>query len=500
MPFLTTQVPDKNILVQRPIYFKTVEAALAQLGLLKRFTVLWVNDDGDVINPNSLAGQQDQTFQFVTDAKHAVYVEAQEDTNTDYQLINRVNVRNHPPIWYDKDNGLSISPQYHYADAKLSLQFQFTSRTQAERMYSTLKRKLVINNRFEVFAEYRLAIPDRGLDVINEYFKRIKRAYEPELTLLEYLRRHSSAPLVELFRLDKTLDGFAVIETQHGILAQHETTMAPELQRGSNGIWTTTLDIKLQYQCPVDYVIEYRPMVGRISLPKPLIADVNEHEYEHFLDYHDSAWHRFAAITESAPVINLPKWDKFFPKQPVYLHPFFTVLTNPKPETGVLLNLNKKLGDYQLSKAALRYLIHFNEDIHDWHKHPISIAVYRDDTMLSRDNWTFTPEGEVTLLSPDDTRTLVRVVVNGNLNWEKLSLPDFQEVVDSGDILRDVVPIFIPKLPIETIPTHPNGNIKPDAMLEIAKEVNQRYQQGNLGPANISAMVGTFHLLIDREK
>lgn len=499
MAFLNAPIPDRQRLIQRPIYFRTVGTVLRHLGLIDKFKVMWVNDNGEVTNPNTLVDKQDKEFVFVTDVTNTVYVEVSEDPNTDLQLTHRVFTRNHPPVWYDSKYGLSITPQYHNYEAKVSLRFQLRSRTQAERMYSVLKRKLALTNQFNVFAEYRLPLADEALYVINEYYLRVKQIEQSELTLYQYLKQHAGRTLTELFRLDGVMDNFCFIETQHGILAQHETVMAPELQRDGEGVWSVSLDLKLHYQCPVDYSIEYNELVGRLRLPDILVKNVAEPVYEHFLDYSDTTWHNFAAIKHDSPYINLPNWDNFRPPVSEGLHPFITILTVPQKDTGQLLDLNDDLSGYYFHDNVKAYLTYWREDIHDHHKHPLSIQVYQGNVPLHPSLWSLSEDGQLVLLQDDEPNVVLRVVIIGNLNWAKLNSNALQEVAQQGELLKGILPVFLPHDESLIPDVTPGKPLFQDQLIGVSKAVNRRYGQLGLNPAALSVRVGTFHILIARQ-
>lgn len=306
MAILTVPMNNVQRMIKRPIQLRVVEAIMSQLGLHKYFKVSWVDDDGRVVNQNALLDEDFNNFKFTTDAKNHVLIEATDISSPDRQQSLGFFSKRGIPAWYDDKYKLLVIPNAYHSEGKIAMQFQLNSRFQAERMYNTLKRKLAQTNALTTSAEYRLPLPDEILYVMGEYHKRIVRQFEPDLPFLTYLKRNTNQSLVEIKNINGKIEGVGFLENQAGILIQHETSAEVELARGSNGIWTTTVEVNYHYQLPGDYTVEFKEVIGRMKLPKDLVPNKPTGKYEYFLDTVDSAFSLFANITEDSPYLNIP--------------------------------------------------------------------------------------------------------------------------------------------------------------------------------------------------
>jgi len=494
-----TAIPDQYTMIELPVALRCVETVMHQLNLSNRFNVRIVQDDGAVINPNSLYGNQDQPYEFVTDAKNSVLVSFEKETYVDNQQAQDYLTPKRGPLVFDPTHGLAITPTTYEKRFKITFDFQFKSRAQAERLHTVLRRRLNFTNQFRLAAEYRIALPDEALYVINEYHRRIQHQYEPDLTLGQYIQRTTGDSFIHLFDVTGNIKGLGFLENQINLQGQYQTTAEPNFNRRVDGIYTTSLDVDIWWQCPVDMLVQYNEVVGHIPLPEALLHEDADEPYEFFADSHDDAFRQFAAVNYKSPYVNYPKWDNFIPDMRYDLHPFISILAIPGDDKRTLLDLHSEFGNYRLSPASVAFMETWRDRIHDHTQTPIFIRVYDGKDVLKESLWVLTDEGKVVLKNEAPDLKLYRVVVCGNLNFFSMDQQKLNDIKEEGDVFKDVADVFLPGVAKDDIGTHPNGRIKDDAFDDIAEKVNKRYQTDKYPRHLITASVGLFKIIIGRQ-
>lgn len=499
MGTIFSTVPERYLMIQRPIQLRIIQSVLDSLNLTSHFAVGYVSDDGTVTNPNSLLGEQNKDFVFNTKSTNRVLVNFEESEESEMQQsAGHLNILRNP-LWYDNEYGVSLTPKTAELKGEATFSFLISGRNKAELFYNRLRRRLAITNQFLTNAEYRIPVSDEFLYVVDAIRELVQKQFEPDLTTLEYIKRGVVGQLINLVDHKGNFSTLAFREVQNNILLQNIALAKPEINRNEEGVFEVTLGVSYFYQTPIDYYISYPELVGELTVPSCLLNDTDTTPYLQFLTNNDAAFSEFAAINTESPLITYPKWDTFVPPVEDGEYPWYSVITKPAKDKITLIDLTLPFDKYVISPVVLKFLIVHLKFLNDTRIPLIGIKVFRNEVLLRWDQWHLTPSGEIVLSKPSPDRYVYRVVIYGLLNWFDIDIKLKRQLQDKGKELLDVLPVFLPDIDKDKITLAPGGQMETGTFEKIAEQVNKRYSEKMYSRDLCMMTVGLFHLLIDKE-
>ncbi len=281
MPSFNITIPETIESVTRPIVYSVINTIKKYL-MINDIRIIFPGDINQWTQTDGTLGKKTKDSQFTSSRYIEIDVEQNPvDTNLGSTAIY---YGENPPIIYDKDVGLNITPIYSNTDVTLNIRFVTYNKDEAFRWYYNVRTE--ISRMQDVYIntiKYHYPLPYPVIDLVKTIYELKENIAGDGITFEQYRKDHFSAKITEISSLDGKDKRLAVAETQTRILGRFEFDPLPEKPELIDEIqaWVCSFSYKFNYSLPMSLNLKYPVMVHNQLLPKPFLDyDLDPYELD----------------------------------------------------------------------------------------------------------------------------------------------------------------------------------------------------------------------------
>lgn len=400
MPKVSTDIPDHQDYITRPIALSITEDIIGHSGLNPN-EIIYLgaasaakNAGSSIDNPTQIAsvGGVNQTRLTV-----------EEEFNTDSLLTTGILQGNKRTVFHDDESRVYMVPIR--TDATMRLEVVYTCATEAEardwrnRMRQKLERRLEVSTHAVAYSypipfEYVAAI--KSVHALRETGP---DAYGQRLGV--YLRDKFSNKVATRSHLNGKGKQLVIEEAQHDISGVLEFDEIPKPQKEGN-VFTISFNYTIRYERPFAMVLDY-PLVINGNLVSSDLMPRIDRNLELRMDR--AVIHNWfdGAINVARPTqarvggFSIPSFDTWRVPHPLRNTGsiFKILIVNDPNDPSLILNIND-LGEYKLNEDIVALMEESGRMLFEYGHSPVLIQFYQNNVVVSPSKLTFI-DGELRL-------------------------------------------------------------------------------------------------------
>ena len=510
MAYFTAELPETYASITRPVALEIMKQLMENLNIKNDVPIFFPGANGRMTTWGSNNIEEKDTAQFTAREKIIMNI---REAYTEEDLLNLVPKQTqHPPVFWDQQSQVKISPVYSRTKVVISLTYRTRDRWQAESFRDNWRRKIGENREYLTFqAKYQFPIPEIIEKVLYLLYYTRKKNLKDFDTYQDYLFHFGSVYLTSLTNSAGKGDTLAMSEIQENIFGNFSDPNPPEIEKDDIGsVWTSQLEFEYYYDKPISVNIKYPIMINNELVPESLypkqlfdfdrlrtIKSMTNSLYYQIQNDMGYQWHMRGAV------IRLPEFDDWsndirFKDRTKLLSVLLSIGTdNPKE----LFNL-KEMGDYRvhetLQGAFARHSLYLT--IRD--EFPFYIQLYSGVDHLGDEYLNVDEELNVTSvhdLSLFENHHILISVVN---NINDLTTSGKKRFLSEPVIVNAWLDIMIGTPPINGYPKVKGGNVDVEDFERVCREngLTGRRNDYILNPGGLMATVGIFGVMTQHMK
>lgn len=409
MPNIILPVPETEHTVLRPIVRAVTQRLIEMTGMDKgNIHVAYPSESGKIAQPGStltpLPGEGPQRV--LMPFNEQISIEVQEEFEEERMSSTAVRYPENRLIFLDDRIDTVVRPVYSMVRVTINFRYRAPDREAAERWRD------VIHNRLNEGADqhlhdltYGYRLPD-VVWVILEEIHRLREATEGYgETFDEFITDNSTSRMTTAVTMAGTQPVRMIGETQIFVPGMFDFTVAPDKGEKEDGgeARTATFSYKFSYDKPTAINMSY-PLVVHNSIikyrdEKPYQPENRKYSYTSSM--YDLAHFQTNRETFGQGIqvgVAIPNWDEFHPVQVLdKTVRVFTGLALIDPKTPDLLLNVGQLGDIELNKLVLDFILSERQYITKHYKSILSLSWFKNRVMQ--------PSGSLILDANGDVRT-----------------------------------------------------------------------------------------------
>lgn len=395
MPIITVDVESTQHTVTRHVAMGVVYDVAASLGIPYNIRVVYPGSTDPEDLPITVA-DDGRNKQY--DPAMKVLVEVQErfvekDVAT---MLLRPNVN--PPLFYDEDLGVSITPIYAQTEMTINFQFRFVDRNLAEKTMNDMRRHATLfRDGLMHELRYKYLIPKVELVILKNIheLRESQAGYGEDLSA--WFSDHFSDQVTVLSNRSGSSLSMAKEEIQSNVMGQYDFEITPDTPElgESKGTSIMTFSYVFRYDKPISATMKYPILIHN----QPLSDDLYDSSVPFVLEERLNLPSRVRALTDTytnnryvtgfqmgAPIPIFNDWQP--PTVVNGVEGLLRIMLMVDPDDPYsLLNL-KELGEVALVESLIEYIKQEKEKIFAHTNSAIHVALYENDKILGADRLT----------------------------------------------------------------------------------------------------------------
>lgn len=386
MPKISTDIPDHQDYITRPIAMKIAQEVISETGL-RPTDIIYIGTAEQMMNTGSSVDEPTKLSSFSESGQVKVSVE--EEFRPESLMTSGILAGNKRTVFHDDESDVYMVPVR--TDATMTLELTYAAATEAEarswlnRMQQALERRLEITSHS---VPYSYPIPYEYVAAISAIHSLRESGPEPYgETLKDYLHRCFSSKVAVRAKLNGQSKQFVIEETQHDILGTLDFDELPKPSKAGN-IFTVSFTYTVRYQRPFAMVLDYPLLVNNQLVDNELLPRVNRNELLPMDSTVISNWFD-GVINVTKPTqqriggFSIPEFDDWkVPHPPSGTGSIFRIMIAVDPlDTTLIVDLNE-LGEYKLNEDVVRLMQYSGHLLFEYAHAPILVTLYENNTPI----------------------------------------------------------------------------------------------------------------------
>ena len=427
MPNWNIPLPEIDQSIVRPFIMGVISKLQKKIKLPSDTKIFFPGDSTKMQTHGSNVEQSTATRDPIFEANRISFVEVENLNPLESYAGPHTRGRAQLPVFLDQALNFIVRPIYFTNMFNFTITHRFDSESAAKRWRNDLIVNITELRDIHTYnVEYHYPVSDVIFQLIKEIHSKREAVAGYGETLQTYLARISSNSVTVVSDSTGTNGSLAVKESQFRIVGSYMFNGVPEApaRNESVGCWEMTLQYRIQFDCPIEFNVQYPVMVHNQLLeadwllPAKSNADMPNEEGVNLSASVSNASFYFMEDTSMEdrmldidPLIYIPTVDDFVPKDYPGVGYFMSVLAEVDTvDKKSLFNL-KELGDVKMDDDILEF-IQMSEYpyIGKRNKSIVQAFLFRNSNLVESGSVICDSSLNIKLNSPADLRRQTRII------------------------------------------------------------------------------------------
>ncbi len=459
MPKVTTEIPEVEESIKRPIVFDVIREMIKQTGLDPNTPILYagetstsipqvgstLDDSNDPYNAQVRLPSQDRLIISVTE-------DYPEETGMT-MAINRPEV----PTFF-ADTGLSVymKPVYETTLFTISVRYRALTKTQADKWRNNLYRSIgKMKMGYQHQIQYHYPLPNSFMYLLYVIWQMREANLPLNEALGAYIKRCMDPRFTVITNQAGKAPTLVMRESQVCVIGNYEIQDAAKFDRDdSTNTWETGFDYTFTADVCHQCWMEYPLMVHNQLIPSQFYTNPWPVDWRDFI--HQTSLSKWALDKISDPIqvmaggvqgISIPYFDDWLPgqelPQTIMIARILLQVDQANPQN--ILNLGQ-LGDFVWDSDVLAYMTAAYQGLAQWCGAAITVTLYRGSSPLASSMISIDNQLNITSVYPLDPTAIYHLVVSFNTNLIDMPLAAKMLLASFGTVAIKIFTILKPRL------------------------------------------------------
>jgi len=467
MPKIFKTLPEKYEAITRPVVMGIVKQVMANTGIEKNTTIMYLGDSNEAAQPGSSIDSQSDSI--TTSHNNKVTVSMEESYYEDRYSSQVLHRPENAFIFLDKKLETYIKPVYSSTRVGVTFTFRAKDKTTAIRWRDDFKTHLTDMRDIQLYeATYHYAIPLELLNILEMIYDLRENQGGYGEPLDKYFMEHSDPRIRVVTNQGGKLPLITIAETQGQLVGVWDFDRAPRQMEKEGDIENFAIEIgfNFHYEQPVGCDMSYPLMIHNQLISKeyrPTYADrpdadiskkttqTSSGKYMSMFNYGDD---KDKLITQQG--ILIPPFDEFIPNQVITssMRVFSVLLSISEDDKRNLFNIKDLMPEYEIKPTMLELFQSEAPFIHMPYRSIFNISLYRGTTLMYWDNLSMDSDLNVIATRDLDIREYYHVRLSVMYDLTALQPADRERLKVNGCAFADIMKQLMPfRVPVKTIGT-----------------------------------------------
>lgn len=393
MPKVSTDIPDHQDFITRPIALSITEDIIQYSGLDPK-KIIYLGAASQAMNAGSSIDKPNEISDF--GGINQVKLTVEEEFSPDSLLTSGILHRSKRTIFHDDESRVYLVPIR--TDATMNIEVVYTCATEAEardwrnRMRQSLERRLEVSTHS---VAYSYPIPFEYVAAIKAIHQlRETGTYAYGQSLGKYLKDKFSDKVTTRSHLGGGGKQLVIEETQHNVPGTLDFDEVPKPNK-DNTVFTISFNYTIRYERPYAMVLDYPLVVNNNVVSSELMPRIDrnaELQYDRSVvrNWFDGLRYVEEATRSRVGGYSIPSFDSWrVPFPPANTGSIFRILITVDAADPQLILDTAELGEFTLNKDIITLMNASGNMLFEYAHSPVLVQFYENNLIVSPKRLTF---------------------------------------------------------------------------------------------------------------
>lgn len=432
---VSINVPLSNVLqtVERPVVYDVIRRLQDLTQISSKTPIRFYGADARGMQYNSSITKDKESDNLWPHIANLT-IEVEEDHDPDHLLSTPVKQQNAPPVFEDRELGISIKPVYSVSIVKIRFLYKAADKNEAEKWRNEIRTRFSAGR--DIFmhdVQYSWHVPEVYVAILQELYRLRQNVAGYEDTFPQYLTSGFTSKATFTTNLSATQSALVISEPQCRIQGQFDFEGMPEkaAKEDEPNLWATSFTYQFRYDKPVNSVMVYPVSVHQQMVPAKYRYNNAEYSYQALCKQYAASLNGLAKFESdtmdlryrSNQGLDIPWFDHFTPSSiPAGTVKVVNVLTSVTEQDRKSLFKLDDLGEFNIRSEIVEFI---RSSEYSFITKPgasvIQLHYYQDHFIREQANLTVGPDLMVSAVDDFDLRKQHRVRISLVANFSMLN-------------------------------------------------------------------------------
>ncbi len=459
MPKVTTEIPEVEESIKRPIVYDVVREMIRQTGLDPTTPILYAGDTATSIpQVGSTLDDSNNPYnaQVRLPSQDRLIITVTEDYPEETGMTMAINRPEVPTFFTDTALSVYMKPVYETTLFTISVRYRALTKTQADKWRNNLYRSIgKMKMGYQHTLQYHYPLPNSFLYLLYTIWQLREANLPLNESLGAYIKRCMDPRYTVITNQAGKSPTLVMRESQICVIGNYELQDAAKFDRDdSSNTWETGFDYTFTADICHQCWMEYPLLVHNQLIPSQFYSNPWPVDWRDFIQQTSLSKWALDKIADPIQVvaggiqgISIPYFDDWLPDtelpQTIMLARILLQVDQTNPQNVLNLGL---LGDFTWDADVLAYMTAAYQSLTQWGGAGFTVVLYRGVSPMTGSTIAVDNQLNVTSLIPLDPTAIYHLVVSINTNLMGLSTAAKLLLASFGTVAIKIMTILRPSL------------------------------------------------------